>query len=56
MTPELFVEKWEASELKERSAAQEHFIGLCHLLEEATPADADPKGVFYCFERRDGRR
>ena len=40
-----------ASELKERSAAQEHFIDLCRLLGEPTPAEADPKGDRYCFER-----
>jgi len=51
MIPEQFVEKWAASELKERSAAQEHFIDLCHLLDEPTPAEVDPKGEFYCFER-----
>lgn len=28
------------AELKERSAAQEHFIDLCHLLDEPTPAEA----------------
>ena len=38
-------------ELKERSAAQEHFIDLCHVLGEPTPADADPTGESYCFER-----
>ena len=46
-----FIAKWRASELKERSAAQEHFIDLCRLLEEPTPADADPTGEHYCFER-----
>ena len=46
-----FVEKWGLSELKESAAAQEHFIDLCHLLGEPTPADIDPKGEFYCFER-----
>ena len=51
MTPEGFVEKWKASELKERSAAQEHFIDVCRLLDEPTPAASDPKGEFYCFER-----
>jgi hypothetical protein len=51
MTPETFVEKWKASELKERSAAQEHFIDLCHMLDEPTPAEVDPKGDWYCFER-----
>ena len=37
-----------ASELKERSTAQEHFIDLCRLLGEPTPAEADPKGHHYC--------
>lgn len=51
LTVDAFIRKWKAVELKERSAAQEHFIDLCHLLHEPTPADADPKGEFYCFER-----
>ena len=46
-----FIRKWRAVELKERSAAQEHFIDLCHVLGEPTPADVDPTGEFYCFER-----
>ena len=29
MTPGEFISKWRASELKERSASQEHFIDLC---------------------------
>ena len=44
MTPGAFIAKWRASELKERSAAQEHFIDLCRLLGEPTPAEADPTG------------
>ena len=51
MTPGAFIAKWRASELKERSASQEHFIDLCRLLDEPTPADADPTGEHYCFER-----
>ncbi|WP_419949795.1 class I SAM-dependent DNA methyltransferase [Candidatus Palauibacter sp.] len=51
MTPNEFIAKWQASELKERSAAQEHFIDLCRLLGEPTPAEADPRGEHYCFER-----
>ena len=51
MTPYGFIAKWRASELKERSAAQEHFIDLCRLLDEPTPAEADPTGGHYCFER-----
>ena len=51
MTPGEFIAKWRASELKERSASQEHFIDLCRLLGEPTPAEADPAGERYCFER-----
>ena len=51
MTPGEFIAKWRASELKERSAAHEHFIDLCRLLGEPTPAEADPTGERYCFER-----
>ena len=32
MTSDTFIAKWQGSELKERSAAQEHFIDLCRLL------------------------
>lgn len=51
MTVDDFIRKWRAAELKERSAAQEHFIDLCRLLDEPTPAEADPTGAFYAFER-----
>ena len=51
MRPGEFIAKWRASELKERSAAHEHFIDLCRLLDEPTPAEADPTGEHYCFER-----
>ncbi|MYD86473.1 MAG: hypothetical protein F4137_14175 [Acidobacteria bacterium] len=51
MTPYDFIAKWRASELKEHSTAQEHFIDLCRLLGEPTPAEANPSGETYCFER-----
>ena len=51
MNPQQFIAKWRASELNERSAAQEHFIDLCRLLEEPTPAEDDPSGQRYSFER-----
>ena len=51
MIPREFIAKWQASELNERSAAQEHFIDLCRLLGEPTPAEDDPSGQRYCFER-----
>jgi hypothetical protein len=51
MTPESFAAKWSKSELKERSACQEHFLDLCHLVGHPTPAEADPTGESFCFER-----
>ena len=51
LSPDAFIAKWRRSELKESSAAQEHFIDLCRLLGEPTPAEADPTGERYCFER-----
>ena len=51
VTPGAFIAKWRASALKERSASQEHFIDLCRLLGQPTPAEADPTGEAYCFER-----
>ena len=46
-----FIAKWKHAELKERSAAQEHFIDLCRLLGHPTPAEADPTGASFCFEK-----
>ena len=51
MTPQEFINKWRSATLKERSAAQEHFIDLCRLLDEPTPAEADPDGTWYAFEK-----
>ncbi len=51
MNPHEFITKWRSSTLKESSASQEHFIDLCRLLGEQTPAEADPSGEEYCFER-----
>ena len=39
MTPGEFITKWRASQLKESAASQEHFIDLCRLLGEPTPAE-----------------
>ncbi len=46
-----FVAHWRAVDLSERSAAQSHFLDLCELLGQPKPADADPSGVFYTFEK-----
>ncbi len=51
MTPYEFIRKWRASTLTERSASQQHFLDLCELLGEPKPADVDPSGESYCFER-----
>ena len=49
LTPQEFVRKWRASTLKERSAAQEHFIDLCHLIGHETPG-SDATGERFTFE------
>ncbi|QFT80898.1 hypothetical protein FIU89_09785 [Roseovarius sp. THAF27] len=46
-----FIKKWEAAELKERSASQAHFLDLCALLGIEDPVSADPKGEWFTFER-----
>jgi type II restriction/modification system DNA methylase subunit YeeA len=51
MTPGEFIAKWSDTGLRERAAAQSHFIDLCRLLDEKPPTDADPKGEWYAFEK-----
>ncbi|MCE8529025.1 class I SAM-dependent DNA methyltransferase [Ruegeria pomeroyi] len=46
-----FIKKWQAVELKERSASQAHFLDLCTLLGIEDPVTADPKGDWFTFER-----
>jgi len=46
-----FSAQWRLVTLTERSAAQQHFLALCAVLGEPTPAMADPEGSFYTFER-----
>jgi len=46
-----FVPKWAASAGRERAHSQEHFIDLCRLLGEKTPAEGDPSGTIYTFEK-----
>ena len=40
MTPHEFVAKWRTVTLTERSAAQQHFLDLCRLLDQPTPVEA----------------
>jgi hypothetical protein len=51
MTPDEFVQKWSRTDLSERAASHEHFLDLCHLLDQPTPAEADATGEDYCFEK-----
>ena len=51
MTLPEFVAKWKASTLSERAAYQQHFLDLCALLGQQGPAEADPKGESYAFEK-----
>ena len=51
LTAAEFIMKWRRVALSERAAAQEHFIDLCRVLDEPTPAEADPEGEWYGFER-----
>ncbi len=46
-----FVRKWQRVELTERSASQQHFLDLCELLDHAKPAEVDPIGESFTFER-----
>ncbi len=50
ITPQDFVAKWRRADVKERSAYQEHFIDLCHLVGSPTPIEDDPKGERFMFE------
>src|SRR5579859_609566 len=51
MTPHQFIAKWKKADLSERSAYQQHFLDLCELLGQPKPADVDPTGKWYTFEK-----
>ena len=44
-------ERWKASTLSERAAAQSHFIDLCEVLGQPHPAAADQTGDTFTFEK-----
>ncbi len=46
-----FVRKWAISRGGERAVSQQHFLDICELLGEKKPAEADPSGDFYTFEK-----
>ena len=51
MTPDQFARKWGRARLRERAGSQEHFLDICRLVGESTPAEADPNGEFFTFEK-----
>ena len=52
MTPAEFKTKWAKVSAKESAAYQSHFDDLCRLLNLPTSLEADPKGEFFCFQKR----
>ena len=55
MNPSQFIQKWSRNTRHERSAAQEHFIDLCRLIEHRTPNE-DADGTDFAFEKGVTRR
>src|SRR5690242_1990812 len=51
LTVPAFVAQWKSSHLTEISGYQQHFLDLCRLLGEPTPAQADPVGTWYTFQK-----
>lgn len=51
MNASQFTAKWQPVQLTERSAYQQHFLDLCELVGHKKPAEVDPKGEFFTFER-----
>ena len=51
LTPQAFARRWSEAALSERSSYQQHFLDLCEMLGAPKPAEADPKGEFYAFEK-----
>ncbi|MFA6134444.1 MAG: DNA methyltransferase [Phycisphaerae bacterium] len=51
LSPHDFVDKWRRSTLKESAAYQEHFGDLCRLVGHATPAEHDPTGASFTFQK-----
>jgi hypothetical protein len=56
ITAPAFIAKWRNVQLTERSASQQHFLDLCEVLEHPKPAEADPAGEWFTFERGADKR
>jgi hypothetical protein len=46
-----FIQKWMRVALTERSASQQHFLDLCEVVGHPKPAESDPEGESFTFEK-----
>lgn len=46
-----FIYKWSKVALTERSASQQHFLDLCEVVGHGKPAELDPEGDSFTFEK-----
>ena len=51
MTSQELIAKRQRADLSERRAYKQHFLDLCDVLGQPKPAQADPDGAWYTFER-----
>ena len=51
VTPNEFIAKWKNHALTERASAQEHFLDICELVGHPKPAQDDPTGERFAFEK-----
>ena len=51
MDVDKFVVKWSKSQLKEISSAQSFFDDLCRVIGHPTPAEFDPNGEYFTYEK-----
>jgi hypothetical protein len=56
ITASAFIAKWRDVQLTERPASQQHFLDLCEVVEHPKPAEADPAGEWFTFERDSDER
>lgn len=51
LTVHEFVRRWSRNKRTERSASQQHFLDLCAVVGHPTPAEIDPEGESFTFEK-----
>jgi hypothetical protein len=50
-----FQARWRATSFTEKAAAQSHFLDVCELVGHKKPAELDPAGAFFTFEKNLGK-